>query len=129
MLASTFYTECAAASTPIEGGDPAGTYSVHNVQVERRGTRTYAYISWYWDGMVVLDVTDLTDREFLYSIEQADGMGGVVGVGGRWHSAAFTWDGQVVVLGWEPGGGAAGEYEADDADIKTSLFCLRRPHR
>ena len=58
VLASTFYTTCAAVSTPIEGCDPAGTYSVHNVQVEARGNRTYAYISWYWDGMVVLDVTD-----------------------------------------------------------------------
>lgn len=58
VLASTFYTECSAASTPIDGCDPAGTYSVHNVIVERRGNRTLAYISWYWDGMVVLDVTD-----------------------------------------------------------------------
>ncbi len=58
VLASTFYTECAAASTPIEGCDPAGTYSVHNVQVESRGNKTFAYISWYWDGMLVLDVTD-----------------------------------------------------------------------
>ncbi|HEX6255532.1 MAG TPA: PA domain-containing protein [Euzebyales bacterium] len=58
VLASTFYTECSAASEPIEGCDPAGTYSVHNVQVESRGSKTYAYISWYWDGMVVLDVTD-----------------------------------------------------------------------
>jgi hypothetical protein len=58
VLASTFYTECSAASTPIEGCDPAGTYSVHNVIVETRGNKTFAYISWYWDGMVVLDVTD-----------------------------------------------------------------------
>ena len=58
VLASTFYTECSAASTPIEGCDPAGTYSVHNVIVESRGNKTFAYISWYWDGMVVLDVTD-----------------------------------------------------------------------
>ena len=58
VLASTFYTECAAASEPIEGCDPAGTYSVHNVQVESKGNKTFAYISWYWDGMLVLDVTD-----------------------------------------------------------------------
>ena len=58
VLASTFYTRCSAATEPIEGCDPAGTYSVHNVQVETRGNKTYAYISWYWDGMVVLNVTD-----------------------------------------------------------------------
>lgn len=58
VLASTFYTECAAAATPVPGCDPAGTYSVHNVIVERQGNRTLAYLSWYSDGMVVLDVTD-----------------------------------------------------------------------
>ena len=31
-----------------------GTYSVHNVIVE--GDK--AYISWYWDGMLVLDISD-----------------------------------------------------------------------
>jgi hypothetical protein len=58
VLASTFNTACSAAASPIEGCDPAGTYSVHNVVVERQGRRTLAYISWYWDGMLVLDVTD-----------------------------------------------------------------------
>ena len=37
-LASTFYTECAAATEPIQGCDPAGTYSVHNVIVESHDT-------------------------------------------------------------------------------------------
>jgi hypothetical protein len=41
---------------------------------------------------------------------------------GRWHSAAFTWDGQVIVAGWEPGGGGAGECEATDPDIDKTLF-------
>ncbi len=41
---------------------------------------------------------------------------------GRWHSAGFTWDGEVLVAGWEPGGGGAGECEATDPDIDTSMF-------
>ena len=41
---------------------------------------------------------------------------------GRWHSAAFTWDGEVIVAGWEPGGGGAGECEATDPDIDKTLF-------
>ena len=45
-----------------------------------------------------------------------------VGVGGNWHSAAFTWDGEVLVLGWEPGGGAAPECEATDDAAKKSWF-------
>lgn len=57
-LASTFDTVCSAAPEPIPGCDPDGTYSVHNVIVETVGKRVLAYISWYWDGMLVLDVTD-----------------------------------------------------------------------
>ena len=57
VLASTFNTVCSA--NPVDPGcDPAGTYSVHNVVVETTGNKTMAYISWYWDGMLVVDVTD-----------------------------------------------------------------------
>ncbi|WP_161958701.1 PA domain-containing protein [Ferruginivarius sediminum] len=63
VLASTFNTECSAN---VIGPDclDGGTYSSHNVIVEstepdRDGERSVkAYISWYWDGMLVLDVTD-----------------------------------------------------------------------
>ena len=58
VLASLFDTTCSAAASPIPECDPFGTYSVHNVIVESRGSTTYAYVSWYWDGMLVLDVTD-----------------------------------------------------------------------
>lgn len=64
----------------------------------------------------------LENPKFLYSVEESDGAGNKVGVGGRWHSAAFTWDGEVLVLGWEPGGGAAPECEASDPAIKKSMF-------
>lgn len=64
----------------------------------------------------------LTNPLWLYNIEESDAAGNRVGVGGRWHSAAFTWDGRVLVLGWEPGGGAAPECESTDPDIKKSMF-------
>lgn len=38
------------------------------------------------------------------------------------HSAAFTWDGEVIVFGHEPGGGVAAECEATDDDLKKSFF-------
>jgi hypothetical protein len=41
---------------------------------------------------------------------------------GRWHSAGFSWDGEVIVVGWEPGGGGAGECEITDPDLDKSLF-------
>lgn len=53
VLASTFNTVCSA--NPIDPiCDPNGTYSAHNVIVED----DLAYISWYWDGVLVLDISD-----------------------------------------------------------------------
>jgi hypothetical protein len=67
----------------------------------------------------VFDISgSLTDPEFLYTIEEP----GVDGVVGNWHSAAFTWDGEVIILGWEPGGGALPECEATDPPVKKSAF-------
>jgi hypothetical protein len=45
----------------------------------------------------------LAEPQFLYTVQEP----GVDGHVGRWHSAGFTWDGKVLVLGWEPGGGGA----------------------
>ena len=59
----------------------------------------------------------LTDPVLLYTVSEPG-----VGTGGSWHSAAFTWDGEVLVLGWEPGGGSLPECEATDADVKKSWF-------
>jgi LVIVD repeat len=41
---------------------------------------------------------------------------------GNWHSAAFDWQGDVIIMGWEPGGGVAPECEATDPDVKKSAF-------
>ncbi|MDQ4059022.1 MAG: hypothetical protein M3124_07865, partial [Actinomycetota bacterium] len=57
------------------------------------------------------------DPNFLYTVEEPG-----VGVGGNWHSAAWTWDGEVLILGWEPGGGGQAECEASDSPIKKSMF-------
>ena len=38
------------------------------------------------------------------------------------HSAAFSWDGGVVLFGHEPGGGVGAECEATDEDEKKSYF-------
>ncbi len=62
----------------------------------------------------------LEDPVFLYTIVEP-GVG-QAGTNGRWHSAAFTWDGKVIILGWEPGGGVAAECEATDPAVDKSLF-------
>jgi hypothetical protein len=38
------------------------------------------------------------------------------------HSAGFTWDGETLIFGHEPGGGVAAECEETDADEKKSFF-------
>lgn len=58
ILASTFNTECSIRSTVGGPCDPAGTYSAHNVIVESTGKTVKAYVSWYSEGILVLDVTD-----------------------------------------------------------------------
>ncbi len=58
VLASTFNTVCSAAPNDSIC-DPAGTYSAHNVIVETTDDgKVKAYISWYTDGILVLDITD-----------------------------------------------------------------------
>lgn len=53
VLASTFDTTCSA--NPADSScDPRGTYSVHNVIVERNN----AYLSWYSNGALILDISD-----------------------------------------------------------------------
>ena len=57
VLASTFNTVCSA--DPVDPScDPAGTYSSHNVIVETTGNKVKAYVSWYDQGVLILDITD-----------------------------------------------------------------------
>jgi hypothetical protein len=41
------------------------------------------------------------------------------------HSAAWSWDGNVIIFGHEPGGGVAAECEATDDEVKKSIFFYR----
>jgi hypothetical protein len=69
----------------------------------------------------------ITEPELLFTVEE-EGVGPVdppppgVEHSGSWHSAAFTWDGEVLILGWEPGGGLEPECEADDPPVQKSAF-------
>jgi hypothetical protein len=47
----------------------------------------------------------LTSPNFLYTISEPGVGDGTLG-SGNWHSAAWTYDGKVIILGWEPGGGS-----------------------
>jgi hypothetical protein len=57
----------------------------------------------------------LEDPQLLYTIEEP----GVDGEVGNWHSAGFTWDGEVIILGWEPGGGSLPFCQENGAQIQV----------
>ncbi len=58
----------------------------------------------------------LEDPELLYHIDES-ASGVTIG-----HSAAWTWDGKVLIFGHEPGGGVAAECEATDDPLKRTYF-------
>ena len=67
----------------------------------------------------------LVNPNFLYTITEpgvCNVPGDAVVCNGNWHSASFTWDGEVIILGWEPGGGLQAECEATDPPVKKSFF-------
>jgi hypothetical protein len=72
------------------------------------------------DTINVWDISDPRDPDLLFTITE-QGVGDST-TNGRWHSAAFTWDGNAIVAGWEPGGGAAAECESTDPAVKKSAF-------
>lgn len=58
----------------------------------------------------------LEDPKLLYSRTLAG-----VGIG---HTAAFTWDGEVLVFGHEPGGGGGARCQSTSAEVDRTLFFL-----
>ena len=57
ILASTFNTTC--SEFPDDPScDPRGTYSSHNMVTETVDGRVQTYVSWYSEGVLVVDVTD-----------------------------------------------------------------------
>ncbi|CRK55137.1 putative secreted protein [Alloactinosynnema sp. L-07] len=74
-----------------------------------------------WDvGANALPGGSLADPAFLFVVSEP-GVG-QAGTNGRWHSASFSWDGQILVAGWEPGGGAEPECQTTDPAVDKSLF-------
>lgn len=67
------------------------------------------------DGFAVLDLSlSLTDPTHEYSVSVPG-----VSIG---HSAAFSWDGEVLIFGHEPGGGVASNCEEPNPDSDKSYF-------
>ena len=65
-------------------------------------------------GISVFDLTDPANPVHLYTTTAP--------TVDRFHSAAFTWDGKIIISGWEPGGGTAPRCQATGA---TTGFAAR----
>jgi hypothetical protein len=114
-----------AGPGPAIGMNPPPRTGCHDVGVIRLDINKAACAS--ADTINVWDIGanstaggSLSDPELLFTITEP-GVG-QSGTNGRWHSAAFTWDGQVIAAGWEPGGGLAAECESTDPPVDKSLF-------
>jgi len=64
-------------------------------------------------GVSVFDISNLTAPVFLYATTAPTVT--------NWHSAAFTWDGSILVTGWEPGGGTAPRCQTTGTDLGGGL--------
>jgi hypothetical protein len=114
-----------AGPGPAIGMNPAPRTGCHDVGVIRLDVNKAACASAdtinVWDiGANSTPGGTLTDPVPLFTITEP-GVG-QSGTNGRWHSATFTWDGQVIAAGWEPGGGGEAECQATDPDVDKSMF-------
>jgi len=104
---------------PLAGPtDPAVRTGCHDVGVILGDVNKAACAS--ADTINVWDVSNVRDPVLEFTVTEP-GVGDS-STNGRWHSAAFTWDGQVIAAGWEPGGGGEAECEATDPDVDKSMF-------
>lgn len=103
---------------PLAGPTTPVTPGCHDAAVILGGVDKAACAS--ADTINVWDISNPRDPALEFTIFEP-GVG-ESGTNGRWHSAGFSWDGDVLVMGWEPGGGGAGECEASDPDIDRSMF-------
>lgn len=67
--------------------------------------------------LIVWDISKARRPRRLFSVRHPNVPG--------WHSASFTWDGRVILMGWEPGGGSEPECEGDDPAGERSIFFFR----
>lgn len=103
---------------PLAGPTTAVTPGCHDAAVILGDVNKAACAS--ADTINVWDISNPRDPALDFTIFEP-GVG-EAGTNGRWHSAGFSWDGDVLVTGWEPGGGGDGECEATDPDIDKTMF-------
>ena len=95
---------------------PAGTNGCHDVGVFEELRQMFGACR---PNVIHWDLTDPANPRALH--EMTVPFAGPPALTG-WHSASFSWNGKILISGWEPGGGSQAECEATDHPIKKSIF-------
>jgi hypothetical protein len=91
---------------------PAGLGGCHDVGVYEGIDRLYGACRPY---MILWDISDPVNPVQLHAMTHPE-VTPILTTGG-WHSASFSWDGKILIAGWEPGGGVAPRCQATGADL------------
>ncbi len=121
------------AARVVNNNIPAGNNGCHDVAVYEGINRLYGACRPY---MILWDISDPVNPIQLHAVTHA-GVTPTLGTSG-WHSASFSWDGRILIAGWEPGGGVRPRCQAtgvpltdtaDPDDVQTdemkSVFFFR----
>ncbi len=95
---------------------PAGVNGCHDVAVFEEIRRMFGACR---PNMIHWDITDPVNPRILH--EMTIPFAGPPALTG-WHTASFSQNGEILIGGWEPGGGSQAECEATDHPIKKSIF-------
>ena len=96
---------------------PAGTNGCHDVAVFEEIRDMFGACR---PNMIHWDLADPVNPRILHEMTIPFAEPGRTLTG--WHSASFSWNGRVLIGGWEPGGGGQAECQATDHPIKKSIF-------
>lgn len=88
-----------AAASVVNNNIPAGTNGCHDVAVHWGVKRLVGACR---PSVIVWDISDPANPVKLYETTVP---GTMPPAPTSWHSASLTWDGKVLLMGWEPGGG------------------------
>ncbi len=91
-----------AGARVVNNNIPAGNNGCHDVAVYEGIDRLYGACRPY---MILWDISDPVNPVQIHAVTHP-GVTPTLGVTG-WHSASFSWDGKILIAGWEPGGGVA----------------------